>query len=122
MADLLIVEDDENMGLALKERLDADGHKVRLATDAVEGLAALRSKVPDVLLVDRRLPDKSGLEMLDEMKIDKAIDATKMAVTVLTNLDDPEVAKDMEERGYGYLVKADHSLDELSEYVKGQVS
>jgi hypothetical protein len=58
--------------------------------------------------------------MLDKLGQDPNLSKAKMSVTILTNLEDPEVAADMKKRGYGYLVKADNSLDELAAYVGSQ--
>src|SRR5688500_7603123 len=107
MADVLLIEDDANMSLALKERLEVDGHTVRTVNDADKGLALMRSKLPQVLLVDRWLPGKTGIEMLEEVGRDPVLSKAKVAITVLTNLEDPEVAAEMKKLGYGYLVKAD---------------
>ena len=120
MADVLLVEDDLNMSLALKERLVADGHDVRMVNDADKALAMMRAKVPAVLLVDRWLPGMTGIEMLDALSRDPVLAKAKMSITILTNLEDPDVAAEMGKRGYGYLVKADHSLDELAAYVGSQ--
>jgi CheY-like chemotaxis protein len=121
MAEVLLIEDDANMSLALKERLEADGHSVRMVNDAEKGLAMMREKLPQVLLVDRWLPGMTGIEMLDALTQDPKLAKAKVAITILTNLEDPEVAADMKKRGYGYLVKADVSLDELAGYVGSQV-
>ena len=117
MATILIVEDDPQVGQTLVERLQGDGHDVELTVDAESALEMLRRGDFDLMLLDIRLPGKSGLEVLDEMRNDPDIAHEKISVTMLTNVDDPTVEKYVSERGCDYLVKADHSLDEIATHV-----
>jgi DNA-binding NtrC family response regulator len=64
MADILIVDDDINLGLALKMTLEQAGHICRIAETAEAGWAELRRQEPDLALLDVQLPDLSGLELL----------------------------------------------------------
>jgi len=105
----------------LTERLQEDGHTVQLVTGAEEALKILKQEAIDLILLDVRLPGKSGLEMLDEMRDDPGIRHGKILVTMLTNVDDPVVQKYVEARGYDYLVKADHSLDEIAAHVSAKL-
>jgi len=117
MATILVVEDDPQVGQTLAERLQEDNHDVKLVVDAEGALKILRQDEIDMILLDVRLPGKSGLEMLDEMRDDSDIVHDEILVTMLTNVDDPTVEKYVEARGYDYMVKADHSLDEIAAHV-----
>jgi two-component system, NtrC family, response regulator AtoC len=64
MADILIVDDDVNLGLALKMTLEQGGHVCRVAETAEAGWAELCQREPDVALLDLQLPDITGLELL----------------------------------------------------------
>src|SRR5262249_61660382 len=57
---VLVVEDHEDARESLRLLLTADGHVVRVAADAAEGLETLRSWRPDVALVDIGLPGLDG--------------------------------------------------------------
>ncbi len=67
MADLLIVDDDPDVGEILEELLRAEGHTVRLAHDGLEGLAALDERRPDVVLLVVEMPRLSGPAMAYRM-------------------------------------------------------
>ncbi|MFK7804670.1 MAG: response regulator [Anaerolineae bacterium] len=72
------------------------------ANDAAEGLHQLKKLQPDVVLLDIRLPDRLGLELLPEIK---AIDPT-VKVLVLTSFDDEEyVTEALKAGAQGYILK-----------------
>ncbi len=68
MADILIVDDDLNLGLALKMTLEQAGHGCRIAETAEAGWAELLRQEPDLALLDVQLPDLSGLELLARVR------------------------------------------------------
>lgn len=68
MADILIVDDDINLGLALKMTLEQAGHGCRIAETAEAGWAELLRREPDLALLDVQLPDLSGLDLLARVR------------------------------------------------------
>ena len=72
------------------------------ANDAAEGLQLLKQLRPDVILLDIRLPDRLGLELLPEIK---QIDP-QVKVLVLTSFDDEEyVTEALKAGAEGYILK-----------------
>jgi DNA-binding response OmpR family regulator len=67
MADLLIVDDDEDIAAALGDILECEGHRVRLAHDGIEGLRCLREGRPDAILLDVEMPRLTGPQMAYEI-------------------------------------------------------
>jgi DNA-binding response OmpR family regulator len=65
---ILIVEDDRATRTFLADNLAADGYATLAAATAREGLRLLESAVPDLAIVDLGLPDRDGLELLDEVR------------------------------------------------------
>ncbi len=61
---ILIIDDDEGMCETLGDVLHARGHAVQKATRGGAGLDELRGHAFDVVIVDIKLPDISGLELL----------------------------------------------------------
>jgi DNA-binding response OmpR family regulator len=61
--DLLFIEDDDHIRLALSMALEDEGYTVRQAPSGQAGLDAFRSKEPELVLLDLRLPDLSGFEV-----------------------------------------------------------
>lgn len=64
---ILIVEDTPSLGLFYKSTLSQHGHEVALAPTVAEGMAAFREHGPKVVLMDLRLPDGCGLELMGRM-------------------------------------------------------
>lgn len=60
---VLIVDDDPALREQLSAYLGGRGIDCRFAADGREALAALEDQVPDVLLLDIRLPDTNGIEL-----------------------------------------------------------
>jgi DNA-binding response OmpR family regulator len=68
---LLVADDSETVLLMLQRRLEMEGYEVVTATDGVEALDRLReagSNEPDVILLDAMMPNKSGTEVLEELR------------------------------------------------------
>src|SRR3989344_6261077 len=114
---VLIVEDDLRMQQSLRGRLQEDGLNVFAANDADQGLAILRREQIDLVLLDLRLGEKSGLDFMDEMKDDERIEDEGITVVVLTAIADPAMIGDViGRRPADYLVKSDNSLDDISAF------
>jgi len=67
MPEALIVDDDANTLEGLKELVAREGFASRGAQTIEAARAELRNAMPDVVLTDLRLPDGSGLEILEEI-------------------------------------------------------
>ena len=81
---ILIIDDDRQVSLALSIRLQAAGLEVDVAYDGESGLAKLADDLPDVLLLDVRMPGIDGLEVIRRMKQDRRM-ATVPVIFVSAN-------------------------------------
>lgn len=68
MSTILIVEDNPDLAENLSEALHALGHETQVVTNAEEALKLARSQRFSGILTDLRLPGKSGLELLRELR------------------------------------------------------
>lgn len=59
---ILIVEDEPNMRLGLKDNLEFEGYSVELAEDGAEGLDKILKKPYDLIIMDVMMPKMSGLD------------------------------------------------------------
>lgn len=82
MTTVLIVEDDPNTRMFTSINLSTRGYNVVEASDGREGVDKLRRDNPDVVLLDIRLPEVSGLEILDYMARDRRL--ARIPVIVMT--------------------------------------
>jgi two-component system, response regulator, stage 0 sporulation protein F len=64
MSKILVVEDEKNLRLLYKHDLEQEGYEVITAATAVEGLEALETRSPDLVVLDIRMPGMDGLEAM----------------------------------------------------------
>ena len=65
---IVIVEDEKDMADLVARRLTREGYTVETASDGSAGLDKVRSRLPDLALVDIMLPRMSGLDLLGELR------------------------------------------------------
>lgn len=65
---ILIVDDDESVRSLLRTTLPEDEYEVVEATDGDEALALIDGRVPDLVLLDWKMPGRHGSLVLDEVK------------------------------------------------------
>jgi DNA-binding response OmpR family regulator len=67
-ASVLLVEDEEVLRDILRRNLEARHYRVRTAGTAAEAMAAVAAAPPVVMLLDINLPDRSGWDVLRELR------------------------------------------------------
>jgi nitrogen regulation protein NR(I) len=99
---LLVIDDEAGVRFSLKRTLTSAEVEVETAETARLGLEVLKRKLPDVVLLDVRLPDMSGLDALSEIrKIDQ-----RLPVVVITAHGTTDTAIEATKRGaFDYLLK-----------------
>lgn len=118
---ILLIEDDLVLGSLYVTLLEGDGYRARWAQSAEEMYQSVERELPDVLLLDVMLPDKSGIELLSELG------ELSTRTVMLTNLDQHRVQETVRKRGaLGYLIKSeldpDAFLAEVGRYVQRVIS
>jgi len=65
---VLLVEDEENLSKLLKNAIGDSFHSFLLAKDGNEGLELYKKVLPDIVITDIMMPNKTGLKMAKEIK------------------------------------------------------
>ena len=120
MIRVLIVEDQTLVRRGVRSLLELAGdiEVVAEAADGEEAIVAIRQTRPDVVLLDVRMPRKSGLDVLRELQASSELPPT----ILLTTFDDDEVLLEgMKAGAKGYLLK-DVSLEVLTDAVRAVAS
>lgn len=65
---VLVIDDDEGVVKFIQALLDENGYQVEMATQAHEGLAAVRRWQPDLVILDVYMPNLDGLDLLAYLK------------------------------------------------------
>jgi DNA-binding response OmpR family regulator len=68
MSQILIVEDEPTIAIALQDDLEDEGHQVDAVSDGVTALERIRVRRWDLVLLDVMLPGKDGFTVLREMR------------------------------------------------------
>ncbi len=68
MADIIAADDDASIRSALEMFLSSEHHKVRLAKDGAEALAAWRHRRPNLVILDVMMPVMSGWDVAREIR------------------------------------------------------
>ena len=114
---VLIIDDDENLCAVLVDKLNFTGFQADCAFDGALGLKKALETKPDLILLDVIMPNMSGWEALEKLRVDAWGESVK--VIMLTSLDKPEsIAHAMEQGSTFYIVKTNYTLDQIVEKVK----
>src|SRR5881398_351923 len=111
---VLIIDDERPVLMTLEALLKRHGYQVETAPTAAQGLKALKSKPPTLVLLDLRLPDADGLEMLDRIKTE----LPQVQVIILTAHDSLHNAIESIKRGAYHFISKPYAPEELLSLVE----
>ena len=113
---ILFVEDDKPISEMYARLLTKAGYQVDFAVTGAEGLTKAAAKHYDLILLDIMMPEKTGIEVLHELRANPAQAETK--IIILTNMAQDKTSQEaMKAQADGYLVKADIIPSKLVEVV-----
>jgi two-component system, OmpR family, response regulator MtrA len=93
MAHILVVDDDELLGEAVRAALEAEGHAVGLVTDGQAALDAIQRKRPDLIVLDNMMPGVPGEEVLRQIRASDGVYRTPvLMLTARRKEDDVQIA------------------------------
>jgi DNA-binding NtrC family response regulator len=106
---LLIIDDEDIVCYGLSQILKDKGYSVDSAMDVTKALHMIKETEYDLILLDINLPEKSGIELLSDIK---SI-SSECLVIMITAYDDVSLAVDAIKSGaYDYFIKSSE-YDEL---------
>jgi DNA-binding NtrC family response regulator len=82
---VLIVDDEKLIRWSVRRQLEEWGYIAIEAESGTGGLAQIRAETPDLILLDVRLPDLSGIEVLREIK------QNNLSIPVIMITGDPQL-------------------------------
>jgi hypothetical protein len=86
MRRVLVVDDEENVRLALTTLLKKNGYEVEVAGGGRDALELLGRFGPDFVLTDVRMPQMSGVDLLGEIKA-RGFDTTVIVMSAFGRVD-----------------------------------
>src|SRR5881409_2374316 len=111
---VLIIDDERPVLMTLEALLKRHGYHVDTAPTAAQGLKLVKSKPPTLVLLDLRLPDADGLEMLDRIKTE----LPQVQVIILTAHDSLHNAIESIKRGAYHFISKPYAPEELLSLVE----
>jgi DNA-binding response OmpR family regulator len=116
---VLFVEDEQELLSTVSALLSDQGYRVATATTAEEALRIMKDSVPDLLLVDIKLPGIDGFDFFLEVKKDERFKGIPVVfLTAFNNLDAAMYAK---EHGAAEYITKPFDFEYLITVVKGLV-
>jgi two-component system response regulator AtoC len=111
---ILVIDDEKLIRWTLEQHLVKEGYEVSTVESAERGLEIINEDTPDLILLDNRLPEMSGLELLEKLNIhDRGL-----MVIMITAYGMVETAvKAMKHGAYDYISKP-FNLDEITFVIK----
>lgn len=102
MVNILIVDDDANIRKTFGKILKLKGYNIEEAGTSSEGVSCAKGKFFNIIFIDVRLPDASGLEVLKSIR-EINEDAVPIMVTAYASIDSSIEA--MNQGAYSYITK-----------------
>ena len=84
----LIVDDDPDFCVLLREMLKWRGFEVSVAYSASDALSSMGQVHPEIMLVDLQMPEVDGLELIRKIRSDKSFADTPIIVITATAIQD----------------------------------
>jgi len=108
-ANVLVIDDEEMVRNSCTKILTEEGHIVRGAENGDQGLNVFKEFHPDLVLIDLKMPGKSGMEVLEELESEDP-DVVKIVITGYATVSS---ALDVMKRGAYDFIPKPFSPDEL---------
>lgn len=114
---LLIIEDDDTVSLSLKVFFESRGYSVMNASNGEDGLKTALKQIPDTVILDLRLPDIYGIEVLQGIKKSYP----EISVIIMTGYGEVKEAVEAMRHGAEYYFQKPIDLDELAVIVEKSI-
>ena len=109
---LLVIEDDSAEQMSIRELLGHDDIDITVASTGAAALEAMREQLPDCAVLDLRLPDMSGFEILERMRADEKLRDLPVVVFTGKELSSSE-EEQLQEMARSVVVKGVESPERL---------
>lgn len=101
---ILVVDDDEHILSLIQDLLTAEGYGVKTATSAFQARGTIVKVHPDLIVLDRSLPDGEGVDVMKEIRAEKGFE--NVPVLFLTAKSSPaDKTEGLRSGGDDYLAK-----------------
>ncbi|MBC8385144.1 MAG: sigma-54-dependent Fis family transcriptional regulator, partial [Candidatus Cloacimonetes bacterium] len=110
MHTILIVDDEEHIRFILSELLRKEGYKTILAENGNKAIRSIQNEKPDLVLLDYKLPDINGIEVLKKIQ---ELELSIIVIMITAYGDIKDAVTSMKLGAYDYLTKPFNNDDIL---------
>ena len=82
---ILVVEDDANICSFVRTILEANGYQVIEASTCQQGIMMFASHIPDLIILDRGLPDRDGIWLIRSVRASSAVPILVLSARTMEN-------------------------------------
>jgi CheY-like chemotaxis protein len=105
---ILFIEDDKPIAEMYSRVLEREGYHVDFAYNGEEGLKKAEAKTYDLILLDIMMPEKTGIDVLHELRGPDGQGHPETKIVILTNLAQDKTSQEaLKAQADGYIIKAD---------------
>ncbi|MFP4057440.1 MAG: response regulator [Candidatus Brocadiia bacterium] len=114
MKHVMVIDDERDILTCLHEALSAEGYRVTAAVSGAEALDVLEDAAPDLVILDLRMPDMNGIEVLQAIRRDRP----ELPVIVCSALSSYRNDFDIVSSNVAAFIDKPIDLDKLSQAVR----
>lgn len=101
-AKILLVDDEVEITSLLKKFLEKEGYEAITANSGKEAIEKFKTEKPDIILLDIRMPDMTGIEAMKKIR---EIDSEVAIIMATAVVDEKMVQEVVNMRAFDYIVK-----------------
>ncbi len=97
MKKVIIVDDEQDYLNIMTQLLEPEGYKIVTAGTIKDGLNLMELITPDLLIVDWNLPDRTGLDMVKEVRAQKKFKKVRIVMNTIRDAEGDQLAAYLED-------------------------
>ncbi|MEP3837637.1 MAG: response regulator [Algibacter sp.] len=112
---VLVIDDEQTVLMPINKRLEELGYQVCTTPDAIDGILLFDSFKPNLVIVDINMPEISGIEFINHIRIKKN---ESLPIIVLSGNTEDDVIKEAFKLGINDYIKKPICLDDICSRIK----
>lgn len=117
---ILIIDDAEDLRDAMTDILELRGYEVITADRGESGIEKTLSERPDLVLLDLRMPDIDGFEVIRRIRADEWGATAKILILTASGESD-DIPRDINMDTSNFLLKTEWGLDNISDRINEEL-